>query len=427
MKRDYHKEFRTRKIKKPNALLARAVSLAFKGLCKRRNVEFVYTEEYLKMKDQQAVYLCQHKSTLDYIYLFAGIKNLHVHVLCGYQNIFNKSLYTPLKHLGVIAKLLYQPDVQATKQMFQAIKNGGSIVIFPEGIQSTSGSTHPINPATEGFLKKAALPVVLVRCKGSYFSRTRYSKDIKKGKITVTFDKIFDGEDCKNLSKEELHNQLLEKFAYNEFEEFKGEKVAFRGKKPNIYGLDNIIYKCPICQGEHCFSTENDTMQCSHCQFTVKMDEYYDISGVNGVLPFENIDEWYKWQRKVLHKEVLSDDFKLTTRVRIGNINVQKLDNDYSILPHGEGLLTLTNKGLTYEGNYDGEEVTLFFEAEHVFSLSMSLQYDLDLYYKNKYFNFKFLENEKHVAKWMISAEEIHNLYDPTWKKVSDEVYKYDD
>ena len=424
MKKDYHKEFRNRKIKKPNFLLVNTLSFIFKCICKSRNVEFVYDEEYLKMKDSQAIYLCQHKSKLDYIYLFAGIKNLNVHVLCGYQNIFNKSLYAPLKHLGVIAKMLYQPDIQATKQMFQGIKNGGSIVIFPEGIQSTSGSTHPINPATENFIKKAGLPVVLVKLKGSYFSRTRYSDDIKKGKITVTFDKIFDSEDCKNLSQEEIHGKLLEKFKYNEFEEFKGEKIAFRGKKPNIYGLDNIIFKCPSCQSEHRFSIENDTMKCSCCQFAIKMDEYYDISSVNGILPFENIDKWYKWQRKVIQKEILSDNFKLTTKVRIGNINTEKLDNNYSILPHGEGVLNLTNKGLTYEGTYDGEEVKMFFEAKSVFSLSMSLQYELDLYYKNNYFNFKFLENEKHVAKWMISAEEIHNLYDDIWKKVSDEVYK---
>ena len=427
MKKDYHKEFRTRKIKKPNVLLAKIVRFVFRRICKSRNVEFVYTDAYQKMQDCQAIYLCQHRSSLDYIYLFAGIKNVNAHVLCGYQNIFNKWLYKPLKHLGVIAKMLYQPDVQASKQMFQAIKRGGSIVVFPEGIQSTSGSTHPINPATESFIKKAALPVVLVRCKGSYFSRTRYSTDVKKGKITVTFDKIFDAEDCKNFSKEELHSQLLEKFAYNEYEEFKGEKVAFRGKKPNIYGLDNILYKCPHCHSEYSFSTENDTMRCNHCQFTIKMDEYYDITAVNGVLPFQNVDEWYKWQRKIAQSEIISDDFKMSTRVQIGNVNVEKLDGGYSILPHGEGILTLTNKGLTYEGNYDGEEVQLFFEAKHVFSLTMSLLYDLDLYYKGSYYNFKLLENEKQVAKWMISAEEIHNLYDPTWKKVSDEVYKYDD
>jgi hypothetical protein len=166
-------------------------------------------------------------------------------------------------------------------------------------------------------------------------------------------------------------------------------------------------------------------MTCERCQFAVKMDEYYDISAVNGNLPFNNVDEWYKWQRKVVAKEILSDDFKLSTRVKIGKINVKKLDNNYSLFFYGEGVLTLTNKGLTYDGYCDGKEVSIFFEPEQVYSLTMSLAYDLDLYYKNNYFNFKFLENEKQVVKWMLAAEEIHNLYDDTWRKVSEEVYEY--
>ena len=426
MEKNYHKEFKNRKIKKPNGLLALIVRLAFKSISKKRNVEFVYSDEFLKIQKSQAIYLCQHKSNLDYVYLFAGIKHSNIHVLCGYQNVFQKSLFKLLKHLGVIAKLLYQPDAQATIQMVQAIKRGGSLAIFPEGIQSTSGSTHPINPATENFIKKMGLPVVLVKTKGSYFTRTRYSTDVKKGKITVTFDKLFSSEDCKNLSKEQLHDALLENFKYNEFEEFKNEKVAFRGKKPNIYGLDNIIFKCPNCNNEHTFSTNNDVMTCSHCNFAVKMDEYYDISSVSGNLPFKNIDEWYKWQRKVISKEILNDEFKLLTKVKIGKINVKKLDDNYSILNHGEGELTLTNKGLTYDGSYDGEQVKMFFEPEQVYSLTISLKCDLDLYYKNDYFNFKLLQDKKQMTKWMISAEEIHNLYDATWKKVSDEVYDYD-
>ena len=79
MEKDFHKEFKNRKIKKPNPLLARIVQFAFKRISKKRNVEFVYTDEFLKIKDSQAIYLCQHKSSLDYIYLFAGIKNLDIH------------------------------------------------------------------------------------------------------------------------------------------------------------------------------------------------------------------------------------------------------------------------------------------------------------------------------------------------------------
>jgi hypothetical protein len=83
----------------------------------------------------------------------------------------------------------------------------------------------------------------------------------------------------------------------------------------------------------------------------------------------------------------------------------------------------MNNKGLTYKGSYFGQEVTLEFDANFVYSLTMSLQYDLDLYYKGEYFNFKLLENEKQVAKWMVAAEEIHLLYDKDWKRVSEEVY----
>ena len=426
MERDYHKEFKNIKIKKPNRLVMWLFRFVFKIISKKRNVKFVYTDEFKKIKKSQVIYLVQHRSSHDYIYLFAGIKTLDVHVLCGYQNVFQKSLFKPLKSAGVIAKMLYQPDVQATMQMLQAIKRGGSLVIFPEGIQSTSGSTHPINPATKSFIKKAALPVVLVTIKGSYFTRSRYSSDVKKGRITVTYDKLFSSEDCKNLTQDQLHNALLERFKYNEFEEFKGQKVAFRGKKPNVYGLENIIFKCPSCGKEFTFSTEEDKMTCSHCGFAIKMDEYYDISSVSGNLPFNNVDEWYKWQRKEVAKEILSDDFKISTKVKIGKINVKKLDNNYSLLFHGEGNLTLTNKGLTYEGTCDDEFVSKFFEAEQVYSLSMSLMHELDLYYKNDYFNFNFIENQKQVVKWMIAAEEIHNLYDDTWKKVSDEVYEYE-
>ena len=423
--KDYHKEFKNRAIKKPNGLIARVVHFALKTISKKRNVKYVYTDEYLKIKNSQVVYLCQHKSNLDYIYFFAGVDNLNTHILCGYQNVFNKYIFKLLKHLGVIAKMLYQPDVQATRQMLQAVKRGGSLAIFPEGIQSTSGSTHPINPATSSFIKKVALPVVLVKIKGSYFSRTRYSKDVKKGEITVTFDRLFDSETCKNLSSEELHNNILERFKYNEFEEFCGEKVAFVGKKPNIYGLDNIIFKCPNCNSEYTFSTEGEVMKCGNCHFAIKMNEYYEISSVNGNLPFKNVDEWYKWQRKIIAKEVLKKDFKLLTKVAINNINVKKLDSKYSLLTHGEGELSLTNEGLIYDGTFDGEKVHMVFEPKGVYSLTMSLDYDLDLYYKSEYFNFKLLQDEKQVAKWMISAEEVHNLHDSVWKKVSDEVYDY--
>ncbi len=423
MGKDLHTEFKNRKIKKPNKFLAKIVCFAFRNISKKRNVSFVYENDYLQIKDKQIVYLCQHRSRDDYFYVFSGINRTDVHVLCGYQNIFEKFVYTLLKKLGVIAKFLYQPDMQATKQILQAVKLGGSIVIFPEGIQATSGSTHPINPATIKLLKKLKLPVALVSLKGSYFTRTRYSTDVKKGKITVKLSKLFDSKDFDCQTEEQLNRTLLSKFKYNEFEEFDGEKVEFIGKLPNISGLDNIIYTCPHCKGENCFSIEGEVMSCLSCGFKVRMDNYYDIFAVNKSLPFCNVDEWYKWQRMVVREQVKDDNFIISSMVKINTINTKKITENHSLLYMGEGLLTLTNKGLIYKGTKNGEEVELFFEPKSVFSLTISLDYDLDLYYKNEYYNFKLLENEKLMTKWMLASEEIHNLYDDVWKSASDEVY----
>ncbi len=421
--RDLHTEFVYRKIEKPNQMLYRTLRFAFRIICKMRKVEFQYDEEFQKIKHEQMIILCQHRSHSDYIYVYAGLKRSDLHIMCGYQNVFQPIIYTLFKKLGVIAKMLYQPDTHATMQLLRAVKQGGSIVLFPEGIQSTSGSTHPINPATMKLLSKLKLPVALVTLEGAYFTRTRYSADVKKGKIIARYTKLFDSSDFANYTDKELYDRLLARFQYNEFAEHRKNKIAFRGKKPNIYGLDNIIYRCPDCGSEYKFVVEGSCMRCTECGFTISMDEYYDITAVKGVLPFSNIDQWYKWQRKVLAQDVLDDAFVMTSKVSIGKINTEKLTSNYSLVYYGEGTLTLTNKGLTYCGTQNGESVELFFNAKQVYSLTMSLQYDMDLYYNGTYHNFKLLENEKQVAKWMLAAEEIHNLHDPIWCKVSNEVY----
>lgn len=421
--RDYHKEFVYRKIKKPNKLLARIVFFIFGKISKKRNVEFVYDEDFEQIRDKQMILLCQHRSRTDFIYVYAGIRRTDMHIMCGYQNVFQPFVYTILKKLEVIAKMLYQPDMHATMQVLGATKLGDSVMIFPEGIQSSSGSTHPINPATLKLLMKLKLPVGLVTLNGAYFTRNRYCADIKKGKITVRFSKLFDPEDFTALSKDALYEKLLSAFRYNEFEQRPAEKIAYRGKKPNIYGLDHIIYRCPQCGAEYRFEIRDTQMHCLDCGFAVSMDEYYDIHPVQGTLPFENIDRWYKWQRHTVSQQVQKDDFCLRTRVQLNTINTHKISKNFSLMCLGEGTLTLTNQALTYQGTRNGEQVLLTFEPKLVFSLTMSLSYDLDLYYNGEYMNFKLLENEKQVTKWMLCSEEIHNLYDPIWKSVSDEVY----
>ncbi|MBR4420873.1 MAG: hypothetical protein IKT32_08325, partial [Clostridia bacterium] len=114
MKKDLHKDFKLRKIRKPNKLVAFVAQLILKVICKKRGVTFEYDSDYKKYKKQPIVLLSQHASKDDFIYVFAGTNRQDTHIIMGYQNIFNKSTYWFLKQIGVIAKYLYQPDLTAT-------------------------------------------------------------------------------------------------------------------------------------------------------------------------------------------------------------------------------------------------------------------------------------------------------------------------
>ena len=425
MKNTLQEKFKLRKIKRPNRFISAIVFFVLKKIAKKRGVSYEYDFDAKAVRKKPFILLSTHGSRDDYLYNLYGMRTNNIHIVCGYRNVFQKYIYSLMLKLGIIAKYLYQPDTTAVKQMLTVIKRGGSLFLAPEGIQSTSGSTHPINPATIDFLVKCKLPIILCKTNGSYLTRTRYSTDVKKGKITISYSYLFSPEELANTPKEQIYAKLLENFKYNEFDYNREHKIAFKGEKPNIFGLEKIIYKCPHCNSEFNLVVENDTMKCTNCDYTVRMDDYYLLNPVNKQLIFDDSDKWFKWQRKLISKEILSDNFMLKQKVTLSDINPYKLGKNFSDRLVGQGELTLTNKGLYYTGTKLGESVDKFFEAGAVYSLIFDLEGGLVLYYKNEFYNFKLLENPLEAVKWMVCAEEIHNLYDEGWKTASELVYEY--
>lgn len=421
-KTNLHERLVNRKIKKPSRFFGFFILRAFKRISRKNQVKFTYDLDRKKLKDKQIILLCKHASRDDYIYTIAGYGSCNIHVICGYQNFFSKYLYSMLIKMGVIAKYLYAPDRTAVKHMLQVIKEGRSIVLFPEGIQSTSGSTHPINPATMKFLYKCKVPVVLCSSYGAYMTRPRYSKVRKVGQMIYHYEYLFKEEDYEKFSYDELYEKLLIKFKYNDFEYNKKARVAYHGECENIAGLDKIIYKCPCCGSEFKFDIHGSNMSCLDCGFEVMMNEYYDLLPVNKNLPFTNIDLWYKWQRKEVAKEVIKDNFQLKMEVDAFCLNIHKIKKD-NLVHLGEGILTMTNHYLTYEGVINDEVKKIVFDLAFLPSLSFTPGIDFEFYYDEKHYCYKPKENNLQVVKWMLACEEINFLHNEAWFKAKKEVY----
>ena len=426
MKKDLKTILVNRKVKAPDAVLM-TVGMWIVGLLNRRyKVAFSYDYDRKSIAHQPTVLLSSHASRLEFIYTVYGFGRKDINVVCGYQNILKKGLFHLFIKLGVISKYLYQPDLMCVKNMLRVLKRGGAIGLFPEGIQSTSGSTHPINPATAHFIKNCKANVVVCTTKGAYLATNRYSSDRKKGYIGVHYTHLFTPEMLLELTEEEIYAQLLEKISYNDFAFNKTARHKYVGKLPNAAGLDKILYKCPDCEEENGLRVEGDTIKCEHCGFAAKVNEYYDLIKVGGNNLPTDIDAWYKWQRKCVAEEIRSDDFSITMSGKLCALKLDKLRKP----PHNrellaEGRATLTNKGLTFEGELDGKAVSFHFEAKSLYSLTFSTKGFLEFYHNNDYFMIIPDEGTRGLIKWTLAAEEIHNLYDARWRAACEDVYDY--
>ena len=427
MKKDLKTNLINRKIKKPNQFFM-TVGMWIVGMMNRHyKVDFSYDYDPKSIKDQPAVLLSSHASRLEFLYTVYGFGRKDINVVCGFQNIFKKGLYRLFIAFGAISKYLYQPDIMCVKNMLRALKRGGAVGLFPEGIQSTSGSTHPINPATARFIKSCKATVVVCTTKGAYLATNRYSKDRKKGYIGVHYTHLFTPQTLAELTEEEIYKQMLAAISYNDFAFNKVARHKYVGKEPNAAGLDKILYKCPDCQKENLLQVEGEVIQCAHCGFAAKVNEYYDLVLQKGNALPSDIDAWFKWQRRCVAEEIGSDSFALTMSGSLCMLKFDKLrkpPKDRELLSVGRA--TLTNQGLTFVGELDGKAVNFSFEAKALYSLTFSTKGFLEFYYNNDYFMIIPEEGTRGLLKWTLAAEEIHNLYDERWRAACEDVYDYE-
>ena len=426
MKKDLKTRLINRQIKKPNPFLMTIYMWYLRLFNVLHKVKFSYDYNPKSLKGQPTILIASHASRLEFMYMMYGFKRKDIHMVCGYQNILKKGIYHILLAVGVISKYLYQPDIVCLKQMFKMLKRNEAIGLFPEGIQSTSGSTHPINPATAQFLKRSKANIVVASSQGAYLATNRYSTDRKKGHISVHYTLLFTPEMLDTLSEDEIYRLVLEKMRYNDFAFNKVARHKYIGKKPNAFGIEKILYKCPDCKEEHTLRVENDTIQCEHCGFRVRVNEYYDLVDVQGNGCPADIDEWYKWQRRCVAKEIQDEDFTMSLRGSLCTLKLDKLrkpPKDRQVLSVGE--MRLTNRGITFKGTLDGQSVDFEFNANSVYSLTFSTKGFLEFYYKNDYFMIVPDDQDQCLIKWTLASEEIYNLYDEKWKRACADVYKY--
>lgn len=376
-----------------------------------RPARFRYDFDRREMKGRQVLILAQHASRDDPYYVNTGYTFIQPNAVMSLTNVLIPVMYRLLLADGVILKSLFEPDIKAMRHLMRLHKKGASFLLFPEGVQSADGTTQPLHPATARLVKKLGMDTVLCTSHGAYLCNPRFDTNKRKGRLEYRFEMLFRKEELKEMTEEELYSRLLEKFRYNDFAWNRDNQFRYKSKVPLANGIDNLLFICPRCGKQFSMHVDGDRLVCS-CGSSVTIDDRYNlIPDDGGDFPFRGIDEWYRWQRRVIEEEVSSDGFILQEDAEYRSLNTENLMKGRFTL-EGEGRIELDRGHFRYIGTKSGEAVELEFDISGMPCASVTKAMANEFYYDGVYHQFTVKGGHGHAVKLMMMVEVLHDMTD---------------
>lgn len=408
----------------PKKTLCHLVRLGLRISILHGQIKYFYHFDRESIRGKQVIVLADH----------AGFEN-YSPVLCGWRG----SLLVPVaarvycdsragmlfcRIMGIVPKSVCEMDLLCVRQMLSVLKRGSSLLMFPEGVYSTSGSSMPITPGTVSFLKGAGLPVILARSYGMYMLYPLYAKEKRKGYGELHYELLFTPEELKERNEDELNEKLLSHFRYNDFEWNEKHHYRYRARKGIATGLEQLLYHCPCCDQERAMRSERNELFCTACGNRIHVEEDYRLTPAAGsTLPYRNIDDWVKTQRRIVRNEAEMPDFCIEYDCRAYYVNSHSWNLLHQFVACGEGHLRIDATGVFYCGSYQGENVELFFSAADTPSFIVLPDGYNYLSNRGKNYCFEPLTDDVNLYRNCFAVEAIHNRIDPVWDRVSREAY----
>lgn len=369
-----------------------------------RGVKVKYTRKVEEL-DTPSIVLCTHGSFIDFAYAGSLIKekapNFIVARLYFYKNIIGSFI----REFGCFPKSMFAGDIESAKNCLSVIKGGGVLAMMPEARLSTAGRFEDIQPGTYDFIKKMGVTVYSVNIHGNYLASPKWGDGLRRGSLVeAELDILFTREELEELTVDEIRKRCETRLYYDDLEWLRSRPEIRYKKKTLAEGLENILIKCPKCNGKYTISAKGRELTCRCCGRLATLDDRYLF---DTDAPFADFGKWYDWQTEEIRSEILSNpDYSLTSRV------IYKLpskDGRTMLYTAGEGVCTLDRTGLTYVGTRDGEEVTLTYPIKNVYRLLFGAGESFEVYV-GRVIHFFMPEEKRSAVEWYIASAILHDL-----------------
>ena len=171
-------------------------------------------------------------------------------------------------------------------------------------------------------------------------------------------------------------------------------------------GLHKPLFICPHCETEHQMDSKDNTIFCKKCGVTYEMDTLGRLANIDGDTIFSHIPDWFEWQRDVVKRQILNNQYNVSIEV-----DIDMLPNNTGFYRVGSGTLSHSKDGF----RLDGEGFTI----ERPVKANFGVHIEYDYFGKGDCVSFSTLEDTFYiypkdqnysVTKFHFAVEELYKL-----------------
>ena len=252
----------------------------------------VTADRFKEQGDRAYLVLYNHQTPFDQFFVGMSFKGAIYYLAT--EDIFSNGWVSALIRwlVAPIPIKKQTTDVAAVRNCMRVAREGGTIVIAPEGNRTYSGKTEYMSPAIAGLARMLELPIALYRIEGGYGVEPRWSDGVRRGRMRSYVSRVIEPEEYAALTNEELFAMIESGLMVN-------EGVAdgeFMSNRRAEY-LERAIYVCPYC-GLSEFESNGNVIECKKCRRKIEYGTDKKLSGVGFSFPFEYVTEWYDYQKE---------------------------------------------------------------------------------------------------------------------------------
>ena len=399
------KEPKRRKPLKPNILLKILIKVLSFILLK--GVKFKYEKINMeKTNGESALVLMNHSSFIDLQIASQILWPKSFNIVCTTDGFVGMSLLMRL--IGCIPTKKFISDISLISDIKYALKkNNCNVLMYPEAGYSLDGRATVLPRRLGLLLKRLDVPVIMISTYGAYARQPLYNLlKLRKVNVSATAECILSREEIKQKSVDELDDILQKAFTFDYFLWQQQNNVKIT-EKDRAEGLERILYKCDFCGKEGKMKGEGTKIKCNSCGRIHTLNEIGFLEAENGKTKFSHIPDWIDWQRSEVKKEILSNEYRLESKVKIFALKGYK-----ALYEIGSGELLHTVNGFLLKGCSGKLEFTIPPTAYYTLNADfywyqigdiICLENEGVLYYC-------VIEDNVSVTKARIATEEIYKL-----------------